>query len=210
MGKIGVPAEVLNKPGRLTDAEYALMKAHPAHGYRMLHRSPGISETTLDVCLHHHEKMDGTGYPHRLNDESISQPARMGAVCDVYDAITSDRPYKAGWSPVESIRRMAEWSNGHFDNRIFQAFVKTVGIYPVGVLVRLRSERLGVVVGQSADSLLVPQVKVFYCIRRKKLLRESVINLATDRDDAIVSHEDPAAWGLADLQSMWRTPAPAT
>lgn len=207
VGKMGVPSEVLNKPGKLTDAEFALMKAHPAHGFRMLHRSPGITETTLDVCLHHHEKMDGTGYPHQLNEESISQAARLGAVCDVYDAITSDRPYKKGWSPVESIRRMAEWSNGHFDNRIFQAFVKTVGIYPVGVLVRLRSERLGVVVGQSTNSLLMPQIRVFYCIRRKKLLHESILDLAVDRSDAIVSHEDPAAWGLADLQSMWQAPA---
>lgn len=209
VGKMGVPPEVLNKPGKLTSDEFALMKAHPAHGFRMLHRSPGITETALDVCLHHHEKMDGTGYPHQLNAESISQAARMGAVCDVYDAITSDRPYKAGWSPVESLRRMAEWSNGHFDNRIFQAFVKTVGIYPVGVLVRLRSERLGVVIGQAADSLLVPQVKVFYCTRRKKLLRESIVNLATEIDDSIISHEDPAAWGLADLTTLWQTPAAA-
>lgn len=209
VGKMGVPMEVLNKPGKLTDAEFALMRAHPAHGFRMLHRSPGITETALDVCLHHHEKIDGTGYPHQLNAESISQAARMGAVCDVYDAITSDRPYKKGWSPVESIRKMAEWSNGHFDNRIFQAFVKTVGIYPVGVLVRLKSERLGVVVGRSTDSLLAPQIKVFYCARRKKLLCESIIDLAVDQNDAIVSHEDPAVWGFADLETMWRTPASA-
>lgn len=208
VGKMGVPMEVLNKPGKLTAAEFALMRAHPAHGFRMLHRSPGITETALDVCLHHHEKVDGTGYPHQLNAESISEAARMGAVCDVYDAITSNRAYKSGWSPVESIRRMAEWSNGHFDNRIFQAFVKTVGIYPVGVLVRLKSERLGVVVGRSTDSLLAPQVKIFYSAKQKKLLRESIIDLAVDSGDSIISHEDPAAWGFADLQTMWQTPAP--
>lgn len=208
VGKMAIPPEVLNKAGRLTAEEYALIKTHPAHGYRMLHSSPGITETALDVCLHHHEKIDGTGYPHQLNDESISEAARLGAVCDVYDAITSDRAYKQGWSPVESIRKMAEWSNGHFDNRIFQAFVKTVGIYPVGVLVRLQSGRLGVVVGRSTDSLLVPQVKVFYCTKRKKLLRETIIDLAVDLQDGIVSHEDPAAWGFADLHSMWQTPAP--
>jgi len=207
VGKMGVPADILNKQGQLTVDEFALMKGHPAHGFRMLHRSPGITETALDVCLHHHEKMDGTGYPHQLNAESISEAARMGAVCDVYDAITSNRPYKSGWSPVESLRKMAEWSNGHFDNRIFQAFVKTIGIYPVGVLVRLRSERLGVVIGQAADSLLVPQVKVFYCTRRKKQLRESIVNLATETDDSIISHEDPAAWGITDLGRLWQTPA---
>jgi HD-GYP domain-containing protein (c-di-GMP phosphodiesterase class II) len=63
----------------------------------------------------------------------------MGAVCDVYDAITSNRPYKAGWDPAESIRRMAEWCKGHFDERVFQAFVKCIGIYPIGSLVKLES-----------------------------------------------------------------------
>ena len=206
VGKAGVPAGILNKPGKLTVDEFTLIKAHPSHGFHMLQRSPGITETALDVCLHHHEKMDGTGYPHQLNAESISQAARMGAVCDVYDAITSDRPYKEGWSPYTALRKMAEWSNGHFDNQIFQAFVRTIGIYPVGVLVRLRSERLGVVVGQAADSLLLPQVKVFYCTRRKKLLRESIVDLAREPDDSIISNEDPVAWGLPDLTTLWQTP----
>lgn len=207
VGKMGVPSSILNKPGRLTDEEFELIKSHPAHGFRMLHRSPGITETALDVCLHHHEKVDGTGYPHKLNAENISQAARMGAVCDVYDAITSDRPYKAGWSPVEALRKMAQWSNGHFDTRIFQAFVKTLGIYPVGVLVRLRSERLGVVIEQATDNLLTPQVKVFYCTRSKKLLRESIIDLAIETDDSILSHEDPKTWGLENLAQSWQTAA---
>lgn len=82
----------------------------------------------VDVCLHHHERIDGTGYPFGLAQEQISLLARMGAVCDVYDAITSDRPYKKGWNAAEAIRRMAEW-NGHFDPQVFRAFVKAVGIY---------------------------------------------------------------------------------
>ena len=100
----------------------------------MLKDSASVEPDVLDACLHHHEKMDGTGYPDKLKGEQISLLSRMAAICDVYDAITSDRPYKRGWDPAESVKRMAEWTKGHFDPRIFHAFVKSIGIYP---LVRL-------------------------------------------------------------------------
>ena len=135
LGKAMIPIEILNKPGKLTDEEFALVKTHPEEGYKLLLEGKGISEMTKDVCLHHHEKIDGSGYPKGLNGETMSLYAKMGAVCDVYDAVTSNRPYKAGWDPAESIKRMAEWK-GHFDPTVFQAFVKSLGIYPVGSLVR--------------------------------------------------------------------------
>ena len=128
LGKMLVPMEVLNKPGKLTDEEFAIIKKHPEEGHRLLFGNPGADEVMLDVVLHHHEKIDGTGYPKGLKGEEISLFAKMGAVCDVYDAITSNRPYKAGWPPSESLRKMAEWAKGHFDQRVFQAFVKSLGI----------------------------------------------------------------------------------
>lgn len=124
LGKAVMPMDVLNKPGKLTDEEFAIIKRHPEAGHQMLLGS-GADAIALDVVLHHHEKTDGSGYPKRLKADAISLYARMGAVCGVYDAITSNRPYKAGWDPAESIRRMAEWTSGHFDPTIFQAFVKT-------------------------------------------------------------------------------------
>ncbi|HEX9172964.1 MAG TPA: HD-GYP domain-containing protein, partial [Telluria sp.] len=139
IGKMAVPAAILNKPGKLTDAEFAAVKQHCVAGHKMLLETKEIGAITLDVCLHHHERMDGSGYPDGLAGDQISLYARMGAVCDVYDAVTSNRPYKQGWCPAESMRKMAEWSHGHFDPVVFQAFVKTVGIYPVGTLVRLES-----------------------------------------------------------------------
>jgi len=92
----------------------------------------------------------------------------MGAVCDVYDAITSDRPYKAGWDPAEALRKMAEWQKGQFDEDVFKAFVKTVGIYPIGSLVRFESGLVGVVCEHNSQALLKPMVRVFYCMRRKE------------------------------------------
>lgn len=204
LGKALSPPEVLNKPGKLTDAEFAIMKRHPVDGHRMLAEAGQVGPVTLDVCLHHHEKMDGTGYPDRLPGDQITVFARMGAVCDVYDAITSNRPYKAGWDPAESIRKMAEWSKGHFDERIFQAFVRSVGIYPIGSFVRLESGRLGVVVEQTEKSLLTPRVKVFFSARAQTHITPEIVDLArAGTMDKIVSREDPAKWGIQDADRYW-------
>jgi putative nucleotidyltransferase with HDIG domain len=204
LGKALTPAEVLNKPGKLTDAEFAIMRQHPVDGHRMLAEARAVGELALDVCLHHHEKMDGTGYPDRLPAERITLFSRMGAVCDVYDAITSNRPYKAGWDPAESIRKMAEWCNGHFDERIFQAFVRSVGIYPIGSFVRLESGRLGVVVEQTEKSLLTPRVKVFFSARSETHIAPEVVDLArAGAADRIISREDPAKWGIQDVDRYW-------
>ena len=203
IGKMAVPNEVLNKPGKLTDSEFACVRDHPEAGARMLLASGQVSDQVLDVCLHHHEKVDGSGYPHRLTAERISLFARMGAICDVYDAITSNRPYKQGWDPAESIRKMAEWQ-GHFDATLFQAFVKTVGIYPTGSLVRLDSGRIGVVLEQQANSLLTPRVKVFYSTKTKSQIAPEVVDLARLAGrDKIVGRESAADWGFHNIDQFW-------
>jgi hypothetical protein len=128
----------------------------------------------------------------------------MGAVCDVYDAITSDRPYKKGWDPAESIRKMAEWSKGHFDEAVFQAFVKTVGIYPTGSLVRLESGRLGVIMEQHEKSLLTPKVKVFFSAKSKTPIMQEVIDLAKlVGRDKIVGRESAEDWGFRNIEELW-------
>lgn len=158
----------------------------------------------LDACLHHHEKSDGTGYPHRLAGHRIGTLARMTAICDVYDAITSNRPYKAGWDPAESLRRMAEWTQGHLDGRLFQAFVKSLGIYPVGSLVRLTSGRLGVVTMQSPAKLLTPRVKVFYSTTSNMRLPPELIDLsAPGCREQIAAREDPEKWQFPELTQLW-------
>jgi putative nucleotidyltransferase with HDIG domain len=203
VGKMMIAPEILNKPSRLTDEEFTAMKYHPEAGLKILQESHPANATVLDVCLHHHEKFDGSGYPHGLVGEHISLFARMGAICDVYDAVTSERPYKKGWGAARSIREMASWK-GHFDDRIFQTFVKTLGIYPVGTLVRLESGRLGIVVDQNSQSLLLPKVKVFMSARTRRPLEHKVINLANQQEhDTILKVESPEDWGLTDIDELW-------
>lgn len=205
IGKMAVPNEILNKPGKLTDQEFHAVKEHPSAGHKILLEAQGISEIALDVCLHHHEKIDGTGYPEGLAGDQISLYAKMGAVCDVYDAITSNRPYKQGWCPAESLKRMSEWSKGHFDQTVFMAFVKSIGIYPVGTLVRLHSGRLGVVVEQQeGKSLMLPKVRVFYSTKSNTYIPPLLIDLAgPGLQDRILSREDASTWGLKDIDRFW-------
>jgi putative nucleotidyltransferase with HDIG domain len=204
VGKMAVPEAVLNKPGKLTDAEFDMVKGHPAAGAEILLHGQNVSPAAIEVALHHHEKVDGTGYPHALKGTDISLLSRMGAVCDVYDAITSDRPYKKGWDPAESIRKMAEWSKGHFDEAVFQAFVKSVGIYPTGSLVRLESGKLGVVMEQHEKSLLTPKVKVFFSAKAKTPIMQEILDLSKlVGRDKIIGRESAEDWGFRNIEELW-------
>jgi putative nucleotidyltransferase with HDIG domain len=204
VGKLMVPDAVLNKPDKLTDGEFALIRRHAELGHRMLADQGKLGEIPLDVVLHHHEKVDGSGYPHGLTGEQIGLVAKMGAVCDVYDAITSHRPYKRGWNPAEAVRKMAEWSQGHFDIAVFHALVRTVGIYPIGSLVRMESGRLAVVVEHQEQALTTPKVKVFFSIKSQAIITPKIVDLARpSAGDRIVAREDPAAWGLPRLEELW-------
>lgn len=195
IGKMEIPDEILDKPGKLTDEEFIIMKSHPQRGWKLLKSCDGIHETALDVCLHHHGRVDGKGYPDKLSGDALTLFARMGAVCDVYDAISSDRCYKKAWSPAESIHKMASWREGHFDEKVFQAFVKTIGIYPNGTLVKLKSGRLGVVMEQSKKSLTAPIVKVFFSIKANAHLPAEIIDLSKGVD-SIEKPEDPVKWNF--------------
>jgi cyclic di-GMP phosphodiesterase len=206
IGKACIPNEVLNKPGALTDSEFSLVKLHPERGHELLLQGGVEDDVVLDVCLHHHEKVDGSGYPGKLKGEEISLLSKMGAVCDVYDAVTSNRPYKAGWEPGVSLQRMAQWT-GHFDQTVFKAFVKSVGIYPIGSLVLLKSKRLGVVIDQSQQQLLKPVVKVFFSTKTKSRIPIEIIDLSKSSvTDEILGLEPAENWGIKHVDELWVEP----
>lgn len=203
IGKMTVPSDILNKPGKLTDDEFNTIKKHAVAGNDILRHVNGIPDAALDVSLHHHEKIDGSGYPFNLRGGQISLFAKMGAVCDVYDAITSDRPYKSGWEPGYSIKRMAA-NEGHFDEIILEAFIKSVGIFPTGSCVLMMSGKIGVVLDQHSGSLLTPKVKTFFSTRTMAPIPIEIIDLAASRaTDKIVSHADPSKYKLPNLNAIW-------
>lgn len=194
VGKMKIPNEILNKPGKLTDEEFDVMKSHAALSRDLLRGVPGVSNTVIQIAGEHHEKMGGGGYPKGLSGPDISQIGRMAAVVDVYDALTSNRVYHKGKEPTDVLKKLLEWSGPHLDGGLVQQFIRVLGIYPVGSLVRLSGGRLAVVVEQS-DDLLRPTVRAVFDPVRKLLLPPRDIHLLHASEE-IVDFEDPLAWGL--------------
>ncbi len=201
LGKMAVPQMILDKNGRLTDEEFSAIRTHPERGHALIGDNPEIPDVARDVCLHHHEKMDGTGYPFGLQGNEISLAARMGAICDVYDAVTSNRPYKDPWTPCTALGRMAQWE-GHFDERLMQVFINSMGLYPAGGLVRLNDHRLALVVDNCEDDPSAIRVRPFYCTSRLQLTKPVEIIIAPDRGPQILGTERPEFWHFDDWAAL--------
>ena len=188
IGNIGFPDDLINKPGKLTHEEYDIVKTHTVRGWEILNEHH-LDNIVLDVCLHHHERTDGTGYPECLPIDSLSLFARMAAICDTYDSLISDSCFRKGISPANAIREMTKWQEGQFDKQVFHAFVRTVGFYPFGTLVKLKSGRVAVVEEQSRKSLASPIVRVFFSTRVDEPIFQEWVDLSKV-PDAIVSVEE--------------------
>lgn len=178
IGKLQVPGKILNKPGRLTDLEFDVMRRHVGLGYKLIDEAETIPKRARQVILQHHERLNGTGYPGKLSGEEISLYGKMAAIVDVYDAITSDRVYHKGKLPSLVLRQLVEWSGeGVFDTELVQRFIQCVGIYPVGSLVALESQRLAVVIASPQKALLNPVLKVIYDLRKQRPIAPEVLDL---------------------------------
>lgn len=200
IGKMVVDAEVLNKPGKLSEDEFTHIQTHVDLGYELVLNS-GLPEESLAVLLEHHERQDGSGYPRALAQAQTSQAGRMAAIVDVYDAISSDRCYHRGLSAPAAMQRIFEWQD-HFDRELVGRFVRTVGIYPVGSLVRLSSQRLAIVIEHDLCDLLRPKVRVIFDLRQQAYQPAEDIDLAAPRwsgRESIEGHENPAHWRI-DIQ----------
>ena len=194
IGKMAMPDGLLDKPGRLDDQQTRVIRTHPEEGIRLLGDSDELMPIARDVCLHHHERVDGTGYPFGLTAEQLSVHARMGAVCDVYDAVTSNRSYKPAWSPSDALSRMMTWE-GHFDPNVLSAFVGSIGIYPIGTLVQMSDSQLGIVIAANADEPTLPCIRRFYAVPDARFLapKDGVARPAP-HPDAILRPEDGDRW----------------
>lgn len=162
VGKVRTPPEILNKPGALTEDEFELIKHHPGDGESLLRRSKTLSEEVLQGIRGHHEKCDGTGYPSGLSGDKIHPFAKIISICDVYDALTSNRSYKKACFPSEAVEYIMGSMGSKFDEEIVAAFLRKIIAFPDGGLVRLSNGMTGVVVRNSPDNALRPRIRVFY------------------------------------------------
>ena len=197
IGKMKIPNEILNKPGKLTEEEFTIMKSHATLSRDLLTGVSGISDMVIRIAGEHHERMGGGGYPAGIPGEGISQIGRMAAIVDVYDALTSNRVYHKGMEPSEVLKKLLEWSGAHLDGDLVQQFIRTLGIYPVGALVRLTSGRLAVVVEQSED-LLRPTVRLVFDTKLGLPLPVKDLHLLHAPEE-IEDYEEPGDWDLDPL-----------
>lgn len=199
VGKAVVPDEILNKPAKLTDEEFSCMKAHVAEGMRILEAVPDLPPGARQVVAEHHERFDGQGYPQGLPGASISLYGQMAAIVDVYDAISSERVYQRGLEPTQALRKLLEWSDHHFDPALVQSFIRTLGVYPTGSLVRLESNRLGVVVEQRESHRLEPVVRVFFHAGKQYYIPPELVDLSKSQD-RIAGFESYDKWNIDPYQ----------
>jgi putative nucleotidyltransferase with HDIG domain len=160
VGKMKVPEGILNKPGKLTDAEFEIMKGHPSLGYDYLREERGISQEILFAVKYHHEKADGSGYPSGLTDKEIPRFAKIIAIADVYDAITSERVYHKGMVPSDALKLIFSWSGKHFNESLVKFFINIMGIYPVGTLVLLDTNELAIILEPHKDEPMRPNILI--------------------------------------------------
>lgn len=199
IGKMEVPDTVLNKAGPLSDEEFDVVRRHAVQGHELLSNGPRVPGAALDVCLHHHERVDGTGYPFGLSGDALSLYARMGAICDVYDALTSNRAYKGAWQPAQAVAAMRDWE-GHFDPQLLFKFFRSIGVYPPGMLVRLLSNQLAVVLdnGRRASR---PRLRIFYAVADWDFVPVRDVTLR-EGGEAAISEENPVHWGFDGWEAL--------
>ena len=204
VGYAALDARLVAKPGMLSKAEYSIVQSHVEEGLAVLEATSKLSETSIAVVLEHHERYNGCGYPYRMAGDEISVAGRMAAIVDTYDAMTSDRPYRAAMSPSHTLRQLYDEGGTQYDSALIAAFVKTVGIYPVGTLVLLESGHLAVVEQMHPENMLTPIVRVFYHTgRRQYLTVPAEVDLARkigNHYGQIVRAENFETWGISPLR----------
>lgn len=176
VGKMRTPLEVLNKEGSLSNEEYDIMKTHAQHGRDILMAHKTIDHGAVDVAYAHHEALDGSGYPRNIKASGITDFTRIITLCDVYDAITSDRVYKSGRSSLVALKTLYNNRGTKFDDKLVTEFISCIGLYPPGSIVELKNGKVGIVISTNYRNRHLPKVMILRD-EQKMPIRESVINL---------------------------------
>ncbi|SHJ44460.1 metal dependent phosphohydrolase [Geosporobacter subterraneus DSM 17957] len=186
IGKTLIPLEILNKPGALTSEEYSIIKGHSRLGYEVLRKCPQISEEAAFIALTHHERYDGMGYPKGIKGEGLSEYAKIVAITDVYDAMTSDRVYKAKMKPHQAIEYLISMGNHQFDYEIVKTFTRHVASYPIGTMVMLNNGYKGIVSSIDKNFPHRPQIRYVFDPSGIRCREKSILNLAQNPSITIV------------------------
>lgn len=204
IGNSALDARLVTKPGMLSRAEYSIVQSHVEQGLAVLEATSRLSEISVAVVLEHHERYNGSGYPYRMAGDEISVAGRMAAIVDTYDAMTSERPYRTAIPPSHALRQLYDEGGTQYDPALVAAFVKTVGIYPVGTLVLLESGHLAVVEQMHPNNMLTPIVRVIYHVGRKQYVTvPAEVDLARkigNHYGQIVRAESYEHWGISPLR----------
>jgi putative nucleotidyltransferase with HDIG domain len=196
IGKARISLEILNKPGKLTEEEFQIVKSHVKHSCQILSSTSDMSPEALDIAAQHHERIDGSGYPCGLKGEEISTVGQMSAIVDVYDALTSERCYKGAWEPSFVLKKLLEWSPNHFKTELVHKFIRCLGVYPVGTLVQLASGLVGIVMEQCEKDLLRPTIRIVYNAKEGCYVPLKELNLAKNPQDCIQSAVPPEKYEI--------------
>ena len=196
VGHTKLPQGIINKTENLNELEFKALKKHVVQSLGLVKGESGISPLVMDMILNHHERVDGSGYPRGLSGSKISKPAKMMAIVDVYDAMTSDRPHQNGEEPIHALRYLL--ANKHqFDAQLVQKFIKCLGVHPVGTIVRLTNDRLALVLEGNKQSPMKPKVKVFYNTKHKHHITGKDLDLHVVGDEIkVVASVRPSDYEL--------------
>ncbi|UNC91626.1 HD-GYP domain-containing protein [Candidatus Contubernalis alkaliaceticus] len=162
IGLAAVPENILQKPGDLTNDEYETIKNHPFYGYEIFKKTSFFSSVSGAIILQHHERYQGKGYPQGLRGKNINPLAQILAVADVYDALTSDRPYRKAFQPHQAVEMLFSWGGELFDLNILNHFLANIAAYPVGFHVFLNNGESGLVIANTPGFTLRPVVRILY------------------------------------------------
>ncbi len=202
VGNIKISPEILNKAGTLTKAEFAVIQKHVAYGVEILRETPGLNDTIISMVLTHHERFDGSGYPHGLKGAQIPIFGRIAAIIDVYNAMTTKTPYRGAIAPHTVLQELYKWRNKYFQDELVEQFLQCLGVYPTGSLVEMTSGEVGIVIAQNSKERLKPTIMMLLGEQKKPAEVSTILNLATNPTDSsglelkILHALRPGAYGI--------------